>query len=102
MLGHSGTANAKIFGKVSNRALSLDQLTNDEQAVAIGQRVGVPWMGQTCGSCAYCRAGQENLCDHPQFTGCTRDGGYASHVVADARYCFAIPPRFSDTEGAPS
>jgi propanol-preferring alcohol dehydrogenase len=68
---------------------------------AIGQRVGVPWLGFTCGACDYCRSGRENLCDRPQFTGATRDGGYASHVVADARYCFAIPDRFSDVEAAP-
>jgi propanol-preferring alcohol dehydrogenase len=68
---------------------------------AIGQRVGVPWLGFTCGDCAYCRSGRENLCDRPQFTGATRDGGYASHAVADARYCFAIPDRFSDVEAAP-
>jgi propanol-preferring alcohol dehydrogenase len=67
----------------------------------VGQRVGVPWLGHTCGHCPYCEAGQENLCDDPEFTGCTRDGGYASHAVADARYCFAIPERFSDVEAAP-
>jgi propanol-preferring alcohol dehydrogenase len=68
---------------------------------AIGQRVGVPWLGHTCGHCPYCAAEQENLCDHPEFTGCTRDGGYATHAVADARYCFPIPERFSDVEAAP-
>lgn len=68
---------------------------------ALGQRVGVPWLGFTCGTCDFCRSGRENLCDRPQFTGATRDGGYASHVVADARYCFAIPDRFSDVEAAP-
>lgn len=68
---------------------------------AIGQRVGVPWLGHTCGHCPYCAAEQENLCDHPEFTGCTRDGGYATHTVADARYCFPIPERFSDVEAAP-
>ncbi|MBW7933558.1 MAG: zinc-dependent alcohol dehydrogenase family protein [Gemmatimonadaceae bacterium] len=68
---------------------------------AAGQRVGVPWLGHTCGHCVYCDAGQENLCDFPEFTGCTRDGGYASHAVADARYCFPIPERFSDVEAAP-
>jgi propanol-preferring alcohol dehydrogenase len=67
----------------------------------IGERVGVPWLGRTCGACAFCRAGHENLCDRAEFTGCTRDGGYASHVVADARYCFALPDRFSDVEAAP-
>jgi alcohol dehydrogenase, propanol-preferring len=68
---------------------------------AVGQRIGVPWLGFTCGECPYCRSGRENLCDRPQFTGATRDGGYASHAVADARYCFAIPERFSDAEAAP-
>jgi len=68
---------------------------------APGQRVGVPWLGRTCGRCAYCRSGRENLCDSPEFTGATRDGGYASHVVADAHYCFALPERFSDAEVAP-
>src|SRR3974390_2194666 len=56
-----------------------------------GMRVGIPWLGHTCGVCPYCRSGRENLCDSPQFTGYTRDGGYASHVVADAAYCFALP-----------
>ena len=68
---------------------------------AIGERVGVPWLGFTCGSCDYCRSGRENLCDSPLFTGATRDGGYASHAIADARYCFPIPDRFSDVEAAP-
>lgn len=68
---------------------------------APGQRVGVPWLGHTCGECPYCRSGRENLCDKPVFTGATRDGGYATHVVADAHYCFALPDRFSDVEAAP-
>lgn len=71
------------------------------EGFAIGQRVGVPWLGHTCGVCSYCRNGHENLCDQPQFTGCTRDGGYASHVVADARYCFPLPASFTDVEAAP-
>lgn len=66
-----------------------------------GQRVGVPWLGYTCGQCPYCHAGKENLCDAPLFTGATRDGGYASHVVADAHYCFDLPDHFSDVEAAP-
>lgn len=68
---------------------------------AVGQRVGVPWLGHACGDCRYCRMGRENLCDFPEFTGATRDGGYASHVVADAGFCFALPERFSDVEAAP-
>jgi propanol-preferring alcohol dehydrogenase len=55
-----------------------------------GQRVGVPWLGYTCGCCRYCRAGEENLCDVPLFTGYTRDGGFATHVVVDARFAFAL------------
>jgi len=70
-------------------------------ALAVGDRIGVPWLGSTCGVCRYCRAGQENLCDAPQFTGCTIDGGYADRVVADSRYCFRLPDSFSDIELAP-
>ena len=69
--------------------------------VAIGDRVGIPWLGRTCGQCLYCRSGRENLCDHPSFTGFTRDGGFATHVVADARYCLALPEQFGDVEAAP-
>jgi propanol-preferring alcohol dehydrogenase len=68
---------------------------------SIGQRVGIPWLGHTCGHCAYCLSNRENLCDQPEFTGATRDGGYATHAVADAQYCFALPERFSDVEAAP-
>jgi propanol-preferring alcohol dehydrogenase len=67
----------------------------------IGQRLGVPWLGWTCGRCRYCLEGQENLCDDPRFTGWTRDGGYADMVVADLRYCFPIPDAYSDAEAAP-
>src|SRR5262249_10195245 len=68
---------------------------------AIGERVGVPWLGSTCGVCPYCRSGRENLCDRPLFTGYTRDGGYATHTLADARYCFPLPERGDDAELAP-
>jgi alcohol dehydrogenase, propanol-preferring len=67
----------------------------------IGDRVGVPWLGWTCGICAYCRAGQENLCDRARFTGYQIDGGYAELTVADERYCFAIDPSYSDVAAAP-
>jgi propanol-preferring alcohol dehydrogenase len=63
------------------------------EGLALNERVGVPWLGATCGVCAYCRTGRENLCDRPAFTGYTRDGGYATHVVADARYCFPLSER---------
>src|SRR4029077_3024295 len=69
--------------------------------VAVGERIGVPWLGYTCGICPYCRSGRENLCDRPLFTGYTRDGGYATHTVADARYCFPLPERGDDAEIAP-
>ncbi|HWV06021.1 zinc-dependent alcohol dehydrogenase family protein [Ralstonia sp.] len=68
---------------------------------APGERVGVPWLGWTCGVCPYCLHGRENLCDHPAFTGYTRDGGYAQYVVCDARYCLPIPARYDDTHAAP-
>jgi propanol-preferring alcohol dehydrogenase len=68
---------------------------------ALGTRVGVPWLGATCGVCPYCRSGRENLCDRPLFTGYTRDGGFATHVVADARYCFALPQAGEDAALAP-
>ncbi len=69
--------------------------------LAPGARLGVPWLGWTCGQCDYCRAGCENLCDSARFTGCHTDGGYAEYVVADHRYCLPIPARFNDAEAAP-
>lgn len=70
-------------------------------AFAEGDRAGVPWLGWTCGECGYCRSGRENLCDKARFTGYTLDGGYAAYVVADARFCFAIPPLYAAAEAAP-
>ena len=67
----------------------------------IGERVGVPWLGWTCGRCCYCRGGQENLCDRAQFTGYTLDGGYAEYTVADQRFCFPIPDLYGNAEAAP-
>lgn len=64
-------------------------------------RLGVPWLGWTCGNCAYCRHDQENLCDRAHFTGYMLDGGYADYVVADHRYCFALPEGFDDFQAAP-
>ena len=71
------------------------------QGFAVGDRVGVPWLGGTDGTCFYCTHGQENLCDRPTFTGFTRDGGYATHVLADSRFCLRIPDTFDDVEAAP-
>ncbi len=67
----------------------------------LGDRVGVPWLGYTDGTCRYCLHDQENLCDHPLFTGYTMDGGYAEYTVADHRYCFPLPPSYSDVHAAP-
>ena len=66
-----------------------------------GRRLGVPWLGWTCGECLFCRSGRENLCDHARFTGFHLDGGYAEWVVADERFCFPIPDGFGDLEAAP-
>lgn len=66
-----------------------------------GDRVGIPWLGHTCGHCPYCRSGRENLCDAPAFTGYQIDGGYAEYTVAEADYCFALPDAYSDIEAAP-
>ncbi|WP_395062047.1 zinc-dependent alcohol dehydrogenase family protein [Paraburkholderia silvatlantica] len=66
-----------------------------------GDRVGVPWLGHTCGHCRFCVEGRENLCDAPGFTGYTIDGGYATRTVADARYCFHLRRQYSDVEAAP-
>jgi propanol-preferring alcohol dehydrogenase len=68
---------------------------------AQGQRVGVPWLGWTCGECVYCRRGQENLCDRARFTGYTIDGGFAEQTVADERFCFPIPDGYPDLQAAP-
>jgi propanol-preferring alcohol dehydrogenase len=65
------------------------------------ERVGVPWLGWTCGACRHCRAGRENLCDRARFTGCDRDGGFAEYAVADDRFCFPIPAGFDDLQAAP-
>jgi len=71
------------------------------EGFAIGMRVGVPWLGWTDGTCFYCRRGEENLCDHPRFTGYQIDGGYAGYTVADARYAFHLPDGYSNAEAAP-
>jgi alcohol dehydrogenase, propanol-preferring len=67
----------------------------------VGARVGIPWLGHTCGSCRFCTSGQENLCDFARFTGYQINGGYAEYTVADARYCFVLPGGFGDAEAAP-
>jgi propanol-preferring alcohol dehydrogenase len=84
----------EIIGAIVEKGESVDRFT-------IGERVGVPWLGWTCGVCDYCRTGRENLCDRARFTGYQIDGGYAELTVADQRYCFAIDPRYGDVEAAP-
>ncbi len=77
------------------------EAVNGVEALEPGMRVGVPWLGYTCGTCAYCLNDAENLCDAAEFTGYQRHGGYAEYTVADARYCFALPEGFSDLDAAP-
>jgi propanol-preferring alcohol dehydrogenase len=79
----------------------VDALGPDVSSLHIGERVGVPWLGYTCGECSYCRSGRENLCDRPRFTGYTRDGGFATHLIADARYCFPLGEAGDDVAIAP-
>jgi len=79
----------------------VDAVGPDVGSLKRGMRVGVPWLGFTCGECFYCRADKENLCDRPKFTGYTRDGGFASHLVADGRYCFPLGEEGEDAALAP-
>ena len=79
----------------------IGRLVNDGDRFAAGERVGVPWLGWTCGECRYCRSGRENLCDRAGFTGYDRDGGFAQLAVADERFCFALPDGYPDLQAAP-
>ena len=79
----------------------IDAIGHGVAGLAIGARVGVPWLGRTCGHCQFCLSGRENLCDHPLFTGYTRDGGYATHVIANGRYTFKLPDSGDDVATAP-
>jgi propanol-preferring alcohol dehydrogenase len=88
VLGH------QIVGRILERGEGVEHL-------AIGQRVGVPWLAWTCGVCAFCTTGRENLCPHARFTGRDVDGGYADRAVADARYCFPLADALDDTHAAP-
>jgi propanol-preferring alcohol dehydrogenase len=84
----------EIIGTVVEKGAAAERF-------ATGDRVGVPWLGWTCGVCEYCRGGRENLCDRAHFTGYQIDGGYAELTLADERFCFAIDPRYGDVEAAP-
>ena len=88
VLGH------EIVGRVAGLGPGAERFN-------VGDRVGVPWLGWTCGICVYCRSGRENLCDRARFTGWQIDGGYAEQTVADERYCFPIPPSYDDIHAAP-
>lgn len=79
----------------------IDELGSGVNGLFVGERVGIPWLGWTCGSCRFCSSGRENLCERAKFTGYTIDGGYAEYAVADARYCFKIPDCFDDEHAAP-
>jgi alcohol dehydrogenase, propanol-preferring len=79
----------------------VGEVVEDGERFAGGSRVGVPWLGWTCGECRYCLSGRENLCDRARFTGYDVDGGYAEAAVADERFCFPIPPDYSDLQAAP-
>jgi propanol-preferring alcohol dehydrogenase len=79
----------------------IEEMGSSSKKFKIGDRVGVPWLGWTCGKCRYCLSGRENLCDEALFTGYTLDGGYADYTVADERFCFRIPETYSNVEAAP-
>lgn len=79
----------------------IDKLGSNVTSLSVGERVGIPWLGHTCGHCYYCTHGMENLCDHPLFTGFTRNGGYATITVADARYAFPMGDKGEDKDLAP-
>src|SRR6476619_3583874 len=80
---------------------TVDQLGDEVSGIALGDRVGIPWLGWTCGECRYCLSGRENLCDRARFTGYDLDGGYAELTVADARFCFPVPAGYPDDQAAP-
>lgn len=88
VLGH------QIVGTIVSLGQQVDRFQ-------VGERVGIPWLGYTCGVCRYCRSGRENLCDRARFTGYQIDGGYAEYTVADHRFCFRVPPGYPDLQAAP-
>jgi len=88
------TPGHEIVGSVAARGIGAERFR-------VGDRVGVPWLGETCGRCEFCTNGRENLCERARFTGFDLDGGYAEHALADERYCVAIPARYDDAHAAP-
>jgi propanol-preferring alcohol dehydrogenase len=93
-LSHPVVPGHEVVGRVVETGSGADRFT-------AGQRIGIPWLGWTCGRCRYCHGGRENLCDDAQFTGYHLDGGYAEYALADARYCFPLPDGYSDAAAAP-
>ena len=93
-LGHPLIPGHEIVGEVADVGAGV-------ASFAVGDRVGIPWLGWTCGHCGYCISGRENLCEGAKFTGYQIDGGYADYVIADSRFCFALPAGYSDAEAAP-
>lgn len=80
---------------------TVEALGRDVRVISVGDRVGVPWLGQTCHTCNYCRTQRENLCDRALFTGYQIDGGYADYTVANAEFCFPVPDGYPDLQAAP-
>jgi alcohol dehydrogenase, propanol-preferring len=84
----------EIVGRVADKGERVERFQ-------LNDRVGVPWLGFTCGTCRFCTSGRENLCDRPRFTGYQIDGGYAEYTLADQRYCFSLPESYDDASAAP-
>jgi propanol-preferring alcohol dehydrogenase len=102
ILGHQIVGRVEEIGEFSEEPQRPDGGgTKAVAGFAIGDRVGIPWLGWTDGNCPYCRSGRENLCDNARFTGYTLNGGYAEFTVVDARYCFHLPEGYNDVEVAP-
>jgi propanol-preferring alcohol dehydrogenase len=102
ILGHQVVGRVEEIGEVWEGPQRRDSPgATAAPTFAIGDRVGIPWLGWTDGECAYCRSDRENLCNNARFTGYTLDGGYAEFTVTDARYCFHLPERYDDVEVAP-
>ena len=93
-LDHPIVPGHEIVGRLAALGPGVDNFRSDD-------RIGIPWLGWTCAHCDYCTTGRENLCDEARFTGYQLDGGYAEYVVADSRYCFALPDRYSDAAATP-